>query len=121
MCGFIEEAKWHGLQTAKINHTSAYTVLDVNSRPAKIWKESEKTTDKRLEKIVKDKTKPAQGDYNTDSAWRKTQLGNREYSQPKSKLICFTEIYSKSKKIVPSPCQYKVETQVYGRLSMSSP
>lgn len=59
ICGFIEQAKWQGIQTAKINHTSSYSVTDVNSRPAKIWKESEKSNDKRLDKIVKDKTKPA--------------------------------------------------------------
>lgn len=80
MCGFIEEAKWKGLQTAKINYTSNYSVVDINSRPAKIFKENEKSMDKRLDKIVKDKTKPAMGDYDTHTAWRKTQLGNREYS-----------------------------------------
>jgi len=94
-------------------------VVDVSSRPAKIFKESEKSTDKRLDKIVKDKTKPAQGDYDTHTAWRKTQLGNREYNVPKGKIICFTDSYVKTKKFVPSPSQYKVETQVYNRLSMS--
>jgi len=119
MCGFIEEAKWHGLQTAKINHTSNYSVLDTYNRPVKIWKESEKSTDKRIDKIVKDKTKPAEGDYDTKTAWKKTQLPNREYTLPLGKLTCFTEKYSKSKKNVPAPNLYKVETQVFSRLSLS--
>jgi hypothetical protein len=71
MCGFIEQAKWQGVQTAKINHTPNYAVVDVNSRPVKMWKESEtqeKSTDKRLDKIVKDKTKPGPGDYDINFA-----------------------------------------------------
>jgi hypothetical protein len=59
MCGFIEQAKWQGIQTAKVNHNASYSVVDVSARPVKIWKESEKSIDKRLDKIVKDKTKPA--------------------------------------------------------------
>lgn len=94
-------------------------MVDLNSRPARIWKESEKSTDKRLDKIVRDKTKPAPGDYNTENAWRKTQLPNREYSQPKGKLVNFTEIYAKNKKFVPPPNHYKVETKTFDRLSMS--
>jgi hypothetical protein len=48
ICGFIEQAKWDGLQTAKINYTPNYGGVDSSVRPAKIWKESEKSTDKRL-------------------------------------------------------------------------
>ena len=120
ICGFIEQAKWQGVQTAKINHTSKYDIVDVNPRPAKIWKPNEKSTDSRLAKIVRDKSKPAPGDYNTTDAWRKTQLPNREYTAPKGKLVNFTEVYSKTKKFVPSPATYKYEmNKVYDRLSMS--
>jgi hypothetical protein len=72
-----------------------------------------------MDRIVKDKTKPAMGDYDTYAAWRKSQLPNREYTAPKGKLVNFTEVYSKSKKYVPSPSQYKVETRIYNKLSMS--
>jgi len=37
---------------------------------ARMWKESEKSTDKRIDKIVKDKTKPAPGDYDCSKAFR---------------------------------------------------
>ena len=66
---------------------------------AKIWKQNEKSKDKRIDKIVKDKTKPSPGEYNTYEAWRKTKLGNREYTAPKAKLINFTEIIKANKKI----------------------
>jgi hypothetical protein len=56
-------------------------VIDLNSRPVKIFKESEKSTDKRIDKIVKDKTKPAPGDYNTHEAWRKSQLPKNDFKQ----------------------------------------
>ena len=52
-------------------------------------------------------------------AWRKTKLGNREYTQPKAKLINFTEIIKNNKKFIPSPATYKVDTKMFDRLSMS--
>lgn len=81
ICGFIESAKWHGQQTGfGHKHNIKYTIPDKHEKAAKIWKQNEKSTDRRIDRIVKDKTKPAPGEYNTEQAWRKTKLGNREYT-----------------------------------------
>jgi hypothetical protein len=40
ICGFIEQAKWQGQQTAKLNHNKNYSMVDKSSRTAKIWKDS---------------------------------------------------------------------------------
>jgi len=37
-----------------------------------MWKENDKTTDKRIERIGKDKTKPAPGEYNDLTSWKAT-------------------------------------------------
>ena len=35
-----------------------------------MWKENEKSKDKRIDRIVRDKTKPAPGEYDDLGAWR---------------------------------------------------
>ena len=69
--------------------------------------------------IKKDKAAPAEGDYDTYSAWKKTQLGNREYQVPKAALKNFTDIYKQKKKFVPGAGHYKLESTVYDKLSAS--
>ena len=106
ICGFIEQAKWQGMQTCKINHTRNYSVTDKNERMTKFWPVSTKAV-QRGDKVTKDKDKPAEGDYNTYAGW-KYGLPNRKYSTPQSKLVSFTDTYCKMKKHVPSPSLYKV-------------
>ena len=54
ICGFIESAKWYGQQTGfGHKHNIKYTIPDKNEKCAKIWKQNEKSTDKRIEKITK--------------------------------------------------------------------
>ena len=70
-CAHIEAAKWHGQQTGfGFKYNVSYKIPDANEKMARMWKESEKSTDKRIDKIVKDKTKPAPGDYDCSKAFR---------------------------------------------------
>ena len=68
-CGFIDAASWRGHQTpfAQWDKNGAinYRQKDVNPRIAKMWKQPDNSKDKRIDRIQKDKTKPAQGDYLT--------------------------------------------------------
>lgn len=75
-CGFIDSAVWTGNQTpfAQYDKNSSinYKQVDKKPRMAQIWKESDKAKvkDSRMEKLVKDKTKPAPGDYLVDKAYK---------------------------------------------------
>ena len=68
-----------------------------------INKEPENNKDVRIGKIPIDKTVPAMGDYDVQTAFKKSQLGNREYILPKEKLQCYTDVYKNKKKFVPGP------------------
>tara|TARA_B110001450_G_C17619253_1_gene480502 strand:+ start:1106 stop:1426 length:321 start_codon:yes stop_codon:yes gene_type:complete len=97
----------------------SYKIPDANEKMARMWKESEKSTDKRIDKIVKDKTKPAPGDYDCSKAFRQTRNSVLNYSQSKSPKITFTEIYKNNKKFVPAPGHYKIDAKIFNKLGTS--
>ena len=71
MCGFIEESKWHSQQAPGHKYVNKnYKIPDSKPKAAMMWKENEKTTDKRIERITKDKSKPAPGEYDDPKAWK---------------------------------------------------
>ena len=84
-----------------------------------MWKENDKTTDKRIERITKDKTKPAPGEYDDPKAWKSSVLGNREYTLSKGARINFTEIYKNKKKYIPGPATHKYGVETFSKLSKS--
>ena len=72
-----------------------------------------------MEKITRDKSKPAPGDYDTTTSWRNTQLGNKEFKISGAKKLNFTDVYKLNKKFIPGCGHYKYETKVYDRISIS--
>ena len=72
ICGFIEEAKWQSHQAPGTKYQKSFKIPDKNPKQAVMWKENEKSKDRRLDKIVRDKSKPAPGEYNTYDAWKKS-------------------------------------------------
>lgn len=94
-------------------------MVDKSARTAKIWKDlSDKPAMQRGDRVVKDKSKPGVGDYDTYSPW-KYQQPNREYSTAREKKVAFTDVIAKQKKYVPSPNLYKVDIAAYKKLSVS--
>ena len=109
-CGFIETANWYSAQTPFANFDKngaiSYRQVDKSPKIAKIWAASPNSKDSRMEKIVKDKSKPAPGDYGHEKAFRKTQCPKSDFILGKSDRKNFTEDISKRKSYVPSPGQY---------------
>ena len=75
--------------------------------------------DSRITKIGIIKDRPAPGDYDQLKAFKKTQLGNREYKMGQTKLENFTDTYKKSKKYIPGSGHYKYDVKnVFSKISM---
>jgi hypothetical protein len=66
--------------------------------------------DKRMGKIMIDKTRPAPGDYDSTGAWKATK-GKKDFKLGTEKLVNFTDVYKKSKKFVPGSSHYKYDVK----------
>ena len=71
MCGFIEQAKWRSAQTPGAKQKS-HNLTEPKLLVTNIHKQPENSRDKRMAPIKKDKSAPAEGDYDTYNAWKKT-------------------------------------------------
>ena len=60
------------MQTPGHKYTKSYSVVDKKFRNVHIHKEGEKSKDFRITKIGLDKSKPAMGDYDVTTAFKKT-------------------------------------------------
>ena len=56
-----------------------------------------------MDKIVRDKTKPAPGDYQHEKAFKKTQCPKADFKVLDGARTNFTDDHSKKKSFVPSP------------------
>ena len=71
-CEFIDQAKWQGGVAPGHKYEKKFNIPDPKPRIALMWKQNEKSTDKRIETIKRDKTKPTPGEYEDLASWKKT-------------------------------------------------
>lgn len=71
-CAFIEHAKWEGGLTPGHKYNQNIDMSFKKERTARMFPENPKSKDRRIEKIVVDKSILGPGEYNTYDAWRKT-------------------------------------------------
>ena len=84
----------------------------------KFLPEPKVNNDSRMSKLTVDKNKPSPGEYNTDKAWRSTQLGNREYKLGNDKRVGFTDKIKDAKKFIPGSGHYKYDVgTVFSKIS----
>jgi|DEB0MinimDraft_12_1074336.scaffolds.fasta_scaffold70308_1 hypothetical protein len=65
-------AKVEGMKTPGHKYNPNLNLTTNTVLTARIHKESEKAKDKRMDKIVINKSVPAPGEYNTYDAWKKS-------------------------------------------------
>lgn len=71
-CGFIEHSRFMSTETPGFKYNKSYSVVDKKPRNVHIHKESEKSKDFRIGKINRDKNSPAMGDYDVNTAFKKS-------------------------------------------------
>ncbi len=73
----------------------------------------------RMDKIIKDKSKPGPGDYDAPGAFAKTQTRVYASTMAKTKIISFAEETALRKKNIPSSDAYNVTEKAYDKISRS--
>jgi hypothetical protein len=121
-CSIIEEARFCATQTPghKYNQNKDHTFYN-RTLASKIFPEPKtvKPEDNRLGRIMKDKSKPAEGDYKFMDGFNycshKDRMTNFKIGNPK--LQCCAVEYAKKKDWVPAPNKYKYDMSAFAKLS----
>ena len=74
-CEFVDEAKWQAGVAPGHKYDKKYNIPDPKPKIALMWKQNDKSNDKRIDKITKDKSKPTPGEYEDLAAFKKTIVG----------------------------------------------
>jgi hypothetical protein len=69
-CGFIGDAEYSGAVSPGTKYNPSYVGIDIDKQYARMHK----AKISRMDKIVKDPTKPSPGDYDSITAFNKTHL-----------------------------------------------
>lgn len=121
MCGLIDEATFHGMQSPGFKYTPGYKWIDKYNHPPTMFHESERELENgRIKPIEKDDSvSPAH--YNTIRAFKKSQVSIPTFHFNKGEYLDFIEEYKKQKRFLPGVGTYEYDSKRVSEFLSRSP